>query len=142
MTNPIQNIETPKIGINLPVTLTIQEIDNIISSRTVQLFELKNGSCSGANIPANDAIANPSESSTFNPEWYYLTPDSFYVAVITYTIPSGCDLDFSCLDYYATPPAPDANCTSFINQTFDAGNEGWSNSVGSNCDEDGTTEIV
>ena len=31
-TNPIQNIETPKIGINLPVTLTIQEIDNIISS--------------------------------------------------------------------------------------------------------------
>jgi len=32
VTNPIQNIETPKIGINLPVTLTIQEIDNIISS--------------------------------------------------------------------------------------------------------------
>ena len=31
-TNPIQNIETPKIGSTLPVTLTIEEIDNIISS--------------------------------------------------------------------------------------------------------------
>ena len=31
-TNPIQNIETPKTGSTLPVTLTIEEIDDIISS--------------------------------------------------------------------------------------------------------------
>ena len=30
--NPIQNIEIPKIGIILPVTLTVEEIDKIISS--------------------------------------------------------------------------------------------------------------
>ena len=30
--NPIQNIETPKIGTNLPVTLTVEEIDKILSS--------------------------------------------------------------------------------------------------------------
>ena len=30
-TNPIKNIETPKIGVNLPTTLTIEEIDQIIS---------------------------------------------------------------------------------------------------------------
>ena len=29
--NPIQNIEIPKIGTNLPVTLTVEEIDKIIS---------------------------------------------------------------------------------------------------------------
>ena len=28
--NPMENIETPKIGINLPTTLTIEEIDEII----------------------------------------------------------------------------------------------------------------
>ena len=30
--NPIQNIEIPKIGTNLPVTLTVEEIDKILSS--------------------------------------------------------------------------------------------------------------
>tara|TARA_B110000902_G_C14145832_1_gene527556 strand:- start:411 stop:1055 length:645 start_codon:yes stop_codon:yes gene_type:complete len=30
--NPIQNIEIPKIGTTLPVTLTVEEIDKIISS--------------------------------------------------------------------------------------------------------------
>ena len=47
--NPMENIETPKIGINLPTTLTVEEIDQIISnvklssktgSRNVAIIEL------------------------------------------------------------------------------------------------------
>ena len=30
--NPMENIESPKIGVNLPTTLTIEEIDEIISN--------------------------------------------------------------------------------------------------------------
>jgi gliding motility-associated-like protein len=78
-------------------------------SRTAVLKSLTN-TCTAPNI--NPSVSNANNvGSTFNPEWYNLTPNTNYVAVVTTVIPAGCTYYEGCLNSYGIPnPPPPPTC--------------------------------
>ena len=88
-------------------------------TNTEQLF-LKDpitGECSGAAISKNRSGTN---SSTFNPEWLGLTPNTDYLIIFTTTVDPLC-ISFlsSTVSYYGVPPQFTFNCgTASTTGTF------------------------
>jgi hypothetical protein len=98
----------------------------IAGSRTATL-SLKQPPPCAASIPAN--VLNAGNSSTFNPEWTGLTPNTDYILCIETTMPAPspgviCNYRQSCVDIYhwTTPAATFAfNCgTASLSGTFTA----------------------
>jgi hypothetical protein len=98
-----------------------------IAGSRVATLTLKQPPPCAASIPAN--VLNAGNSSTFNPEWTGLTPNTDYILCISTTMPAPspgvvCNYRQSCLDVYhwTTPAATFAfNCgTASLSGTFTA----------------------
>ena len=74
--------------------------NSLFSTRSAELFP--ENDCSGIPITPSATIANPTYSSTFNPEWTGLTPSTNYTVRITITVPPACSGDVRevCLNQY------------------------------------------
>lgn len=88
-------------------------INVTLASRTVELYAINGGDCTGSPIAPN--IANGGNSATFNPEWNNLTANTDYIACVSLTVSSACQITNTCLDYYgdtAVPPSGTCDCVS------------------------------
>jgi hypothetical protein len=99
-------------------------------TNTEQLF-LKDpitGECSGSAISKN---RNGTNSSTFNPEWFGLTPNTDYLIIFTTTVNSLCSVySSSTVSYYGFPPLFTFNCgTASTTGTFIADGSSHSGTI-------------
>ncbi len=96
---------------NVGVVQTVSAGCNV--TRTAVLRDATN-SCTAADIPANIANAN-GVGSGFNPEWTGLAPNTNYTLIITTIIPTGCNYDYACVDFYGMPQCgADAGTTTAL----------------------------
>ena len=94
-------------------SITQSQIDacggTIRATRDCKLY-LPADACSNTNnIPYDTKLKNTNLSSTFNPEWTKLTPNTAYTLVITMNLNSSCSVSNVSLSTY--PPAS-SNCTA------------------------------
>ena len=83
--------------------LTDADMQTSLSNRRVTLYAI--GDCNGTPITAT--TANAGNSSTINPEWQGLTPNTQYIIKVEVDLLS-CDINGTCIDYYY-PPAVNCN---------------------------------
>lgn len=83
----------------------VQVSSNGCESKSIVLRPIASSCDANTDISPNVTNEN-SFASGFNPEFYGLTPNATYVAVVTTTIPAGCQYYLGCLVAYDIPNAP------------------------------------
>jgi gliding motility-associated-like protein len=88
-------------------SVTKTQIDNcnlaVRTSRDCKLYPQATACAGTGAIPYDTKIANSSYSSTFNPEWTSLTPNTTYVLAITFNLSTVCSTPSVALAQYSPP---------------------------------------
>ncbi len=100
-------------------SITKTQIDNcnldVRTSRDCKLYPQATACASTGAIPYDNKIANSSYSSTFNPEWTSLTPNTTYVLAITFNLSTDCSTPSVALAQYS--PASNSTCSACATPT-------------------------